>query len=249
MEMRNIRLTIEYDGTRYHGWQSVKGDGSSTISGRISNVLRQMTEEDIKIFCGEKTEPGVHALRQTVNFKTLSTMREEEIRHYLNRYLPLDIAVRDVAEESERFHAELNSRHITYKYRLTAGETEDVFQRKYVDCRKEMPDIEAMQNAGKLLIGNHDFRIFSAGKTKKSTVREITGLRITGDTSEINILLTANGFLKQMPQKMIGTLLDVGYGKRDADCIEKIFAGDEDVSVNCENRALFLVEINYDQAE
>lgn len=245
MEMRNIRLTIEYDGTRYRGWQSVKGDGSSTISGRIGNVLAQMTGEDIKLFCGEKTEPGVHALLQTANFKTSSSLKVEEIRHYLNQYLPMDIAVRDVAEVSDRFHAELNSGQITYKYRITAGDTEDVFQRKYVDHRREMPDTALMECAGKMLTGKHDFRMFSLGKTKKSTERELVDVKIVSGESEMDIFLTANGFLKQMPQKIIGTLLDVGYGKRNPDCIKEIFAGKEAASEECANRALFLAEVQY----
>lgn len=245
MEMRNIRLTIEYDGTRYRGWQSVKGDVNSTISGRIGNVLTQMTEEEIKMFCGEKTEPGVHALRQTANFRTSCPMKVEEIRHYLNQYLPLDIAVRDVAEAEERFHAELNLRHITYKYRITAGDTEDVFQRKYVDHRQKLPDIAVVESAGKMLMGKHDFQVFSSGKTKKSTERELVDVKIVSNASEADIFLTANGFLKQMPQKIIGILLDIGYGKRDADCITEIFAGKEAASGECANRALFLAEIQY----
>lgn len=179
-----------------------------------------------------KTEPGVHAIRQIVNFKTASKMSEAEIRQYMNQYLPLDIVIRDVKTVSERFHAELNPHIITYGYRLLVGDTEDVFQRKYVDFRTEMPDIEQMQIAAEQFKGKHDFRVFSTGKTKKSTMRELTDLQILStdlgtscldecrffrtdgsymNYKEVLILIKANGFLKQMPQKIIGILLDIGY--------------------------------------
>lgn len=260
MRIRNIKLTIEYDGTRYLGWQSQKKNNSAAVSGRIGEVLRRMTEEEVVLFCGEKTDPGVHALQQTVNFKTSCQIPEEEIRRYLNQYLPLDIAVRDVAEVSERFHAELNPRRITYLYGMLIGDTEDVFRRKYVDFRTDMPNIDRMGKAAGQLKGCHDFQAFSAGKTKKSTVREVTDLQILNtslDTQSlgchicnteykaVHIMIRANGFLKQMPQKIIGTLLDIGYGKREAASIERIFGGSEPASADCINHALFLEEVKY----
>lgn len=270
MEMRNIRLTIEYDGTRYYGWKSPKRDRMSTISGRIGETLRRMTGEEVVLFCGEKTEPGVHAIRQTVSFRTASRIQEEQIRLYLNQYLPLDIAVRDVAESPERFHAELTPHISTYRYRILAAKhtmkAENVFQRKYVDFRTEMPNIQRMENAAEQFKGQHDFSMFSVGKTKKSTVRELMELRMlsedpeiqrfnkstffqTGDDStnyqEIHILMKADGFLKQMPQKIIGTLLDVGYGRRKESCIDHIWEGRETASADCVNHALFLEEVTY----
>lgn len=243
MTVRNIRLIIEYDGTRYRGWQSGKRDGGHTVSGRIGEVLNRMTDEEITLFCGEKTETGVHALRQIANFKTMTPMSVEEIRQYLNRYLPLDIAVKDVEEVSERYHAELNPHQISYRYRMLVGEVEDVFQRRYVDFRRETPNIQMMKDAAEQLIGIHDFRGFSAGKTKKSTTKNLVALDILEkktETGELNILLKANGFLKQMPQKIVATLLDIGYGKRDEGCIERIFEGSEPASANCVNSAFFV---------
>lgn len=280
MGIRNIRLTIEYDGTRYYGWQFPKKENSATISGKISGVLRRMTEEDVTLFCGEKTDTGVHAFQQTVNFRTSSRMKETEIRQYLNQYLPPDIAVREVTEVSERFHAELNPHMTTYQYCMLIGDTEDVFRYKYVDFRTEMPDIEKMRRAAEQMKGRHDFKVFSAGKTKKSTMREVADLQIlnmsledqplncqssdktiwrTGlgedeffqtvgcniEYKEIYIMIRANGFLKQMPQKIIGTLLDIGYGKREYSCIESIFEGKEPASSDCADHALFLQEVKY----
>ncbi len=264
MGIRNIKLTIEYDGTRYYGWQSPKKNNIATVSGRIGEVLRRMTEEEVVLFCGEKTDPGVHALQQTVNFKTSCQLPEEEIRRYLNQYLPMDIVVRDVTEVPERFHAELNPHRITYRYEVLIGDTEDVFQRKYVDFRTEMPNIEQMENAAERLKGCHDFKAFSVAKTKKSTVREVTDLQILNisldaqplgsyacniEYKAVYIIIKANGFLKQMPQKIIGTLLDIGYGKREAASIEHIFEGSAPASVDCTNHALFLEEVKYKEKQ
>lgn len=246
--MRNIRLTIEYDGSRYRGWQSVRKEQQETISGRICEVLRKMTNEEIRLFCGERTETGVHACKQTANFKTDSEMTETEIRQYLNQYLPLDIAVQKAEEVEERFHAELNPHSVTYRYRLLVGDTEDVFQRKYADFRKNFPDIRKLEMASEHLLGEHDFRAFSFGKTKKSTVRKLTRVEVrTEDGSEksVEILLEANGFLKQMPQRLLGTLLAIGYGERTVECIEKIFEGEEEASAGCAAHALFLEGVDY----
>lgn len=242
--MRNIKLIMEYDGTRYRGWQSAKREGSHTISGRLGEVLHRMTDEKITLFCGEKTEAGVHALRQIVSFRMRNQMPAGEIRQYLNRYLPLDIAVKDVEEVTERYHAELNPHQIVYRYRMLAGDTEDVFQRRYADFRKEIPDVQKMEKAAEQLTGRHDFRAFSAGKTKKSTERNLMELEIQEDGTEMqkemNILLKSNGFLKQMPQRIVGTLLDIGYGKRDEGCIGRIFEGKEVASAGCTNSAFFV---------
>lgn len=242
--MRNIKLIMEYDGTRYRGWQSAKGERNHTISGRLGEVLNRMTDEKITLFCGEKTEAGVHALRQVVSFRTMNRMSADEIRQYLNRYLPLDIAVRDVEEVPERYHAELNPHQIVYRYRMLAGDTEDVFCRRYADFRKEAPNVQRMEKAAEQLTGMHDFRAFSAGKTKKSTERNLMELEILseemGMQKEINILLKANGFLKQMPQRIVGTLLDIGYGKRDVGCVGQIFEGREAASPGCVNSAFFV---------
>ena len=119
--MRNIKLTIEYDGSRYQGWARLgKNESNNTISNKILEVLKKMTDEsDIELYCGCRTEVGVHAYAQIANFKTASEMSIQDIKHYLNRYLPMDIAIIDVEEVSERFHAQLNAVSKTYVYRMT----------------------------------------------------------------------------------------------------------------------------------
>lgn len=246
MSTRNIKLLLEYDGTRYRGWKAGKKDESSTISGKLGEVLRRMTEEDIHLFCGEKTETGVHARYQIAQFQTNSTLSLEEIKEYLNHYLPLDIAILNVEEAMERFHAELNPHQVTYEYHLLIGDVPDVFQRKYVDFRTDAPNVERMKEGAGLLIGKHDFKTFSAGKSKKSTIRDISQIKIEQKENRICIRITGNGFLKEMPQKMIAALLDVGYEVYDKEQLLYILEGKQKISGTCANKALFLTDVTYD---
>ena len=170
--MRNIKLTIEYDGSRYQGWSRLgKNESNNTISNKLQEVLRKMTGEFlIELYCGCRTEAGVHAYAQVVNFKTECTMDTEEIKHYLNRYLPMDIAITEVDEVPERFHAQLGVISQTYIYRMTITDVPSVFDRRHTFHCFKVPDKKAMQQAAMLLIGTHDFRNFAASKSDKSTV-------------------------------------------------------------------------------
>ena len=119
--MRNIKITIEYDGSRYQGWTRLgKDESNNTISAKIIDVLGKMTgEKNIELNCGCRTEVGVHAYAQVANFKTSSNLSTKDIQHYLNRYLPMDIAITEVEEVPDRFHAQLNAVSKTYVYRMT----------------------------------------------------------------------------------------------------------------------------------
>ena len=125
--MRNIKLTIEYDGSRYQGWQRLgKDESTNTIANKITEVIKKMTNEDIELFCGARTEVGVHAYGQVTSFKTTTDMTLIEIQHYLNRYLPMDIAITDIEEKPERFHASLNATSKIYLYRISVKEIYDI---------------------------------------------------------------------------------------------------------------------------
>ena len=129
--MRNIRLTIEYDGSRYQGWSRLgKNESTNTISNKILDVIKKMSGEDAELFCGMRTEVGVHAYGQVANFKTSSRMDLTEMQRYLNRYLPMDIAITDIEEMPERFHAQLNAKRKVYVYRMITGAVPSVFDRK-----------------------------------------------------------------------------------------------------------------------
>lgn len=246
LTMQNIRLLLEYDGSRYRGWKAGKKEETSTICGKLTEVLRRMTDEDVVLTCGANTESGVHAKGQVAQFKTNSTLSVEEMKTYLNQYLPLDIAILQVEKAQERFHAELNSHWITYEYEMQIGEVEDVFQRKYVDFRTKEPNVEAMEQMAEKLLGVHDFQNFSAGRTKKTTVRELSSIKIQKQGERLKIRMIGNGFLKQMPQKIISLLLDVGYGTGGWTDGEELFEGKKQISVKCVEKALFLTNVDYD---
>ena len=256
--MRNIKLTLEYDGSRYNGWtQPPKKGNKNTISGKMIDVLSRMESlppntDNPVLFCGEKTAPGVHALKQIANFKTNIAMPVSEIQTYLNHYLPQDIAILSACETDDRFHAELTSHTRIYEYRIRISPSPDLFRRKYCHYFSVPLDIDAMRQAAEFLEGTHDFACFSSGKTKKSTIRELEAIdfqisNIPTDEpipgEEIRILLKADGFLQKMPLALIGTLLDIGLGKRNADCIARIFTGQESPSFSGDPYALFLQKV------
>lgn len=245
--MRNIKLTIEYDGSRYQGWTRLgKNESNNTISNKILEVLKKMTSEELEeLNCGCRTEVGVHAYAQVANFKTNSTMDVLDIKHYLNRYLPMDIAITEVEEVSERFHAQLNASSKTYVYRMCIDDVPSVFDRKYTYHCFKIPDKKAMQQAALLLIGKHDFKNFSTAKKSKSTVREIYDIDIYGDLEEMQITIHADDFLHNMARLIIGTLLDIGAGTRKKEEIEAIFAGEAQPSAACDPKGLYLQEVEY----
>ena len=246
--MRNIKLTIEYDGSRYQGWQRLgKEESTNTISNKILEVIKKMTNEDVELFCGARTEVGVHAYAQVANFKTTTDMSLIEIKHYLNRYLPMDIAVIDIEFMPERFHASLNASSKIYMYRLSVNDVPSVFERKYVYHSFKKPDVELMKQASLLLVGKHDFQNFSTVKKSKSTVKEIYDIDIYDDGNEIQITLHANDFLHNMARMVIGTLLDVGLGKRKKEDIDLIFQADSKVvaSAPIDPKGLYLQEVLY----
>ncbi|MGN0331550.1 MAG: tRNA pseudouridine(38-40) synthase TruA [Lachnospiraceae bacterium] len=245
--MRNIKLTIEYDGSRYQGWTRLgKNESNNTISNKIIDVLKKMTGEYlIELNCGCRTEVGVHAYAQIANFKTESNMGIQEIKHYLNRYLPMDIAITDVQEVSDRFHAQLNATSKTYVYRMTVTDVPSVFDRKHTYHCFKTPDKRRMQQASLLLIGKHDFKNFSTAKKAKSTVREIYEIDIYGDGEEMQIMIHADDFLHNMARIIIGTLLEIGFGTRQKDEIEEIFEGELPASAPCDPKGLYLQEVTY----
>ena len=212
---RNIRLTIEYDGSRYQGWQRLGGDSNAnTIQGKLESVLSKMTGEDVNINGSGRTDAGVHAYGQVANFHTDCMMSVSEIKNYLTKYLPSDIGIVEVSEASERFHSRLNAKEKTYLYRIAIPGVSNVFERKYLWYFPETLDIKKMEEAASLLIGTHDFKGFSSiKKTKKSTVRTIYNIEIKKTKKEIQISYTGNGFLHNMVRILTGTLVEVGCGK------------------------------------
>ena len=217
----NYKITIEYDGTKYNGWQR-QGNTKNTLQEKFENVISQMCGKSVEIFASGRTDRGVHAKGQVANFKCDAGMTSGDILTYLNRYLPEDVRVTDVEEVDERFHSRLNSKSKTYEYSI-ATEKPDVFMRKYVYFPEEIPDIDKMKSAAKKMLGTHDFHGFSSvGKTKKSTVRTVNSIDITETDGIIKVTVNGSGFLYNMVRIIVGTLYEIGIGKKDMGVIDEI---------------------------
>ena len=223
--MRNLRLEICYDGTRYRGWQRLPGK-DDTIQGKLETTLSRILGEPIEISGSGRTDAGVHARGQVANFHCESTMAPEEILANLRRYLPEDIGIYSCKEVSQRFHARLNAKEKTYRYRIWNSDCPCVFDRRYVAIVPDNLDVEKMSRAAVHFLGEHDFSAFCTNaKMKKSTVRFIRSLEVERVGEELHITVTGNGFLQNMVRILVGTLIEVGRGERTPDSIPALFGG------------------------
>lgn len=219
--MKNFKITLEYDGTKYNGWQK-QGNTKNTIEYKLLEILKRMTGKNTEIFASGRTDSGVHAKGQVANFKIETIMSAKEILSYINTYLPEDIRVLQCEEVDERFHSRLNAKRKTYIYRIYQGKP-PVFDRKYVYSTDFDLNVVEMNKASECFIGKHDFKSFcTKQKMKKSTVREIYSLDIVQNGNETDIIITGNGFLYNMVRIISGTLLAVGKGQLSADMIPEI---------------------------
>lgn len=220
--MKNYKATIQYDGSRYQGWQSQKST-ENTIQGKLETVLAVMTGYPVDVIGSGRTDAGVHAHGQTANFHLREAWEEEAVRDYLNRYLPADIAVTELKEVDDRFHSRFHACAKTYLYRIHTGKIPDVFARKYVYHYSTPLDVERMRLAASYLIGTHDFLSFCSNKRgKKSTVRTIGEIAMEETGQELRIYYTGDGFLQNMVRILTGTLIEVGDGRREPEETERI---------------------------
>lgn len=220
--MRNLKLVIEYDGTRYKGWQKQK-DNVSTIQDKIEKVLSKMTNEEVQVVGCGRTDTGVHAINYVANFHTHSTFTNKDILNYFYEYLPEDIVVKSVTDAHERFHARYNAKAKTYVYTINNGKCRNVFDRKYAFHTDESLNLNAMEAAADVLVGTHDFQSFTSLKAgSKSTVRTINYIDIIKDGDIIKIEVNGDGFLMNMVRIIAGTLLEVGRGNLKASDVAKI---------------------------
>ena len=244
--MRNLRIDICYEGTRYRGWQRLSAT-DNTIQEKLERTLSRILDEPITVSASGRTDAGTHAKLQVVSFHCQSKMPCDEILLQLRRYLPEDIGIYSCKNVSERFHARLNAKAKTYAYRVWNSDKPCVFDRKFVYIHPAELDIAAMKQAAEHFLGEHDFVAFCATKnTKKSTVRYIHSLSIDRVGDEIVFSVTGNGFLHHMVRIIVGTLLEVGRGERKADSIPSLFSAKRaDAGELIPACGLCLMEVNY----
>lgn len=223
--MRNIRLDICYEGTRYRGWQRLSTT-DNTIQAKLEQALGRILGEVIEISASGRTDAGTHAKGQVVSFHCESSMPCEEILMQLRRYLPEDIGIYSCKNVSPRFHARLNAKTKTYVYRVWNSEKPCVFQRKFVYIDPRKVSLSAMQQGAEYFLGEHNFSAFCANsRTKKSTVRYIHSFTVECCGDELVFTVTGNGFLHHMVRIMVGTLLEIGRGERTPESILNLFDG------------------------
>ena len=244
--MQNYRFLIAYDGTRYHGWEHKKD--VVTVQGKIESVLSLMAGEEVRINGAGRTDAGVHARAMVASGPVPTDKTPEEIRDYMNHYLPDDIAVIAVEQVDERFHSRYAAKKKTYRYHIHMGEISDVFERKYEYQYEKTLDVERMKEAASYLIGTHDFTSFCGNKKmKKTAVRTIYEINFTKKGNDLWIDYRGNGFLQNMVRILTGTLIEVGDGRRAPEELPQILESKnrENAGYTAPACGLMLMEVHY----
>ncbi|MEG0388061.1 MAG: tRNA pseudouridine(38-40) synthase TruA, partial [Niameybacter sp.] len=211
--MYNYKMFLAYDGTKYLGWQVQTTQPLKTIQGKLENVLSQLFDEPVQVIASGRTDAGVHARMQVANFHTTTSKSCDEILAYLRDYLPQDIAVIQLKEASERFHARYNCLTKRYAYYIDTNFSANPFFTRYSYHIPETLDIAKMEAAAHHLLGTHDFKSFTSMKNKKkSTIKHIHSITIESAPCGLVIYYHGNGFLQHMVRILTGTLLEVGLG-------------------------------------
>lgn len=245
--MKNIMMKLEFDGSRYSGWQRL-GDDDNTIQGKLEDLLFKMTLEKINVIGSSRTDKGVHSMGLVCNFHTSSPMTIEEIQEYINRYLPDDILAYDLREVPEKFHSRYNARSKTYRYTIDNRQYQNVFTRKYSKHIPQALDLELMREASSYLMGRFDFAAYTSMKSKKkSSVRTIYSIDIREDNGYIYIDFTGDGFLHNMIRIIVGTLLRVALREIPAIEVKEILES-KSRSLSgpmVEGKGLCLINVNF----
>lgn len=249
--MTNYKLILEYDGSRYHGWQK-QGNVHNTIQEKLETVLARLEGRPVEVHGSGRTDAGVHAAGQVANVHLSShDINAQQLMYYINQYLPEDIRVLSAERVPLRFHSRLQAVSKTYTYYIETEAKAPVFTRKYRYHLGQKLDIAVMQKAAGELIGTHDFRGFCGNRRmKKSTVRRLDSIEITQEGSLVKLEFTGNGFLQNMVRIMAGTLIEAGQHKRTPEsaaavlsCADRSMAG-----FTAPAEGLFLTHVSYHAA-
>ena len=245
--MRNIKLTIEYDGKDFNGWQ--KQPNKLNIQGTIEQAIKSITGEDVELNASGRTDAGVHALGQVANFKTNSQIPIEKFAIAINSKLKRSIVIKKAEEVDERFHSRLSCKRKTYRYIINNSEEGSAIYRNLETHIPQKLDVDKMKEAVKYFEGEHDFKAFKAsGTSSKNSVRTIFETNIYQKENRIYIELTGNGFLYNMVRIIAGTLVEVGIGKIEPKDIPEIIKEGkrEKAGKTLPPNGLYLVKVMYE---
>lgn len=246
--MRNIMLTLSYDGSLFFGFQ--KQDDVVTVQGEIEKALKKITGEDINIISAGRTDRGVHSLRHIINFHTESSVGVLNFKTALNHFLPVGVRVLDSKEVSKDFHARFDAKMKTYKYILNLDEVMDPI---YYNYKANFPyplDIEKMQRAKENFIGRKSFKSFMGPRTDKTNpVREIKSFEIYKENNDIIFLIKGQSFIRNQVRIMVGTLVDIGRGMICENELKNILESEDrtKAGVTLSPNGLYLMEILYEK--
>ena len=245
--MRNIKLTIEYDGKDFNGWQ--KQPNKLNIQGEIERAIKDITGEEVDLIASGRTDAGVHALGQVANFKTDSNIPVEKIPIALNTKLKRSIRILVAEEVDERFHSRYNCKKKTYRYVINNSANGTAIYRNLEYNFSQKLNVDKMNEAVKYFIGEHDFKGFKAsGTSSKSSVRTIYDAKVYKNGDRVNIELTGNGFLYNMVRIIAGTLIEVGIEKILPEQITDIINSKERIKAGktLPPNGLYLVRVEYE---
>lgn len=249
MGRRTYRLTLCYDGTRYRGWQRLPD--ADTVQGRVEAALSEAFGEAIEIDGSGRTDAGVHASAQVASFRAQELPLDSALTK-LRAALPADIGAVSLAYAPDRFHARLSATEKLYTYYIHNSPSPDVFDRKYRARIPQKLDLQAMRFAAEKICGTHDFIAFCSNKHfKKSSIRTVKSIEIYEEGDDLRIVLCADGFLYNMARIIVGTLIEIGLGKRQADSVDEIFAQGRRALAGetAPAKGLFLTEVRYEHSD
>jgi len=245
--MSNFKITIEYDGSAYHGWQRQASE--RTIQGEIENALKTMTGNTITVTGSGRTDAGVHALNQTANFRCTTSLTPEVFLKGLNSLLSEDIVISSCKIVPEKFHARYDVKSKVYQYRILNRSLPAAISRQYAWHIHKKLNLSAMQEAIRCIIGSHDFKAFEgSGSPRVSTVRCITNADLVETDNDYLVLkIEGDGFLKFMVRNIVGTLVDVGFNKiTPHDFKQILISKDRNLAgITAPAHGLFLMEVKY----
>ena len=246
--MRHIRLVVEYDGSQLHGWQ--RQDNAPTVQQHLEEALGKLLTHETQVVGASRTDAGVHARGQVASFRTERPIPLHGIRRGLNSLLPEAIAVRDASEVPEDFHPRFSATGKHYRYTILTRPERSPRWRDRAWHHPELLDVAAMQEGARALIGEHDFAAFrAAGCTAKTTMRRVDSIAMTRRPSHLlEVDIRGNAFLRQMVRILVGTLTEVGTGRRTPGQVAEILASKDrtKAGITAPAHGLELMEVRYD---
>lgn len=244
--MATLKLTIEYDGTGYAGWQ--RQPNQPTVQASVEEAIRRITQTHIPVTGAGRTDAGVHALGQVASFRTDKTMPTEEWVRALTALLPHDISVLSAEGVADNFHARYSARGKLYQYRILNRMERSALEHNRVWHILKPLDLAAMHEAASLLVGRHDFSSFQGSPTdNENPICELRRLEVRQERPVIRIEAQADRFLKQMVRAIVGTLVEVGQGKRSAKSMKEILEAKDRraAGMTAPAHGLYLVQVDY----